>query len=54
MRFCLTFNKVSGQSQLADDVPGNVRLHQVTLLGVVLCCLQQMVELLGIELLETS
>lgn len=50
---CLTFNRVSGQPQLADDVPRNVSFHQVTLLGVILCCLQQMVELLRIKLLET-
>lgn len=52
LSFSLTFNRISGQSQLADDVTRNVSLHQVTLFGVVLCCLQQMVELLRIKLLE--
>lgn len=50
---CLTFDRVSGQSQLADDVTRDVRLHQMTLLGVVLCRLQQMVKLLWVKLLET-
>lgn len=47
-------NRISGQSQLADDVTRNVCFHQMTLLGVVLCCLQQMVKLLRVKLLEES
>lgn len=47
----LTFDGVSGQSELTDDVTRDVRLHQVTLFGVILGRLQQMVELLGVKLL---
>lgn len=47
-----TFYRVSGESQLADDVTGDVCFHQMTLLGVVLCCLQQMIKLLRVKLLE--
>lgn len=51
VKVCLTFDGVSGQAQLADDVPRNVGFHQVTLLGVVLGRLQQVVKLLRVELL---
>ncbi|KAG7238449.1 hypothetical protein INR49_030956, partial [Caranx melampygus] len=37
----LVLYRVSGQPQLADDVPRDVCFHQLSLLGVVLRCLQQ-------------
>lgn len=55
MSFCsvsLTLQRVSGQPQLTDDVPRDVCLHQLSLLGVVLRCLQQMVKLFWVELLS--
>ena len=48
----LTLQWVSGQPQLVDDVSRDVRLHQLSLLGVVLRCLQQMVKLFRVELLS--
>lgn len=48
----LTLQRVSGQAQLADDVSGDVGLHQLSLLGVVLRRLQQMVKLFRVELLS--
>lgn len=47
----VTLQWVSGQPQLADDVSRDVCLHQLSLLGMVLRCLQQMVKLFRIELL---
>lgn len=49
-RYC-TFQRVSGEAQLADDVAGNVRLDDLAHLGVVLCCLQTVQELLWVKLL---
>lgn len=53
LMFCLspTLQRIPRQPQLADDVARDVCLHQLSLLGVVLCCLQQMVELFRVELL---
>lgn len=48
----LTSDGIPGQAQLADDVAGNVRFHQMPLLGVILRRLQQVVKLLGVKLLE--
>lgn len=49
----LTFNRVSGESQLADDVTRNISFHQMALFGMVLRCLQQMIKLLRIKLLKS-
>lgn len=48
----LTLQGVPGEAQLADDVAGDVRLDALALLGMALSCLQQVVELLGVELLK--
>jgi hypothetical protein len=37
-RYC-TFQRVSGEAQLADDVAGDVCLDDLAHLGMVLCCL---------------
>ena len=47
-----TWKGVTGEAQLADDVAGDVRLDKVALLRVALGCLQQVVELLGVEFLR--
>lgn len=49
--FCATFQGISGEAQLADDVTGDVRFDALAFLGVSLRRLQEVVELLGIELL---
>ena len=48
----LTFQGVSGEAQLADDVLGDVRLHALAPLGVALGGLQAVVELLRVKLLQ--
>jgi hypothetical protein len=48
----LTFQGVSGEAQLADDVAGDVGAQELALLGVVLRSLQEVVELLRVELLQ--
>lgn len=48
----LTLQGVPGEAQLADDVAGDVRLDTLALLGMAFSCLQQVVELLGVELLK--
>lgn len=52
MSQCLTLQRVSGQAELADNVAWDVRLHQVSLFGVILGRLQQVVKLLWVELLQ--
>lgn len=47
-----TLQGVPGEAQLADDVSGDVGLDALTLLGMALCCFQQMVELLRVKLLQ--
>lgn len=49
---CVTLQGVPGEAQLTDDVSGDVGLDALTLLGMALCCFQQMVKLLGIKLLQ--
>lgn len=46
-----TWEGVPSEAQLSDDVSGDVGLDQVALLGVSLCRLQQVVELLWVEFL---
>lgn len=48
----LTLQGVPGEAQLADDVAGDVGLDTLALFGMALSCLQQVVELLGVELLK--
>lgn len=52
MSQCLTLQRISGQAELADNVAGDVRLHQVPLFGVILGCLQQVVKVLRVKLLH--
>lgn len=47
-----TLQWVPGEAQLTDDVSGDVRLDALALLSMALCCLQQVVELLRIKLLQ--
>ena len=47
-----TFQGVSGEAELADDVLGDVRLHALAHLGVALGRLQAVVELLRVKLLQ--
>lgn len=49
-----TWKRVPGEAQLTNDVTRNVCLDKVTLLGVALGCLQQVVELLRVEFLSQS
>lgn len=49
-RYC-TFQRVSGEAQLADDVARDVCLDDLAHLGVALGCLQTMKELLWVKLL---
>ena len=49
-RYC-TFQRVPGEAQLADDVAGDVCLDDLAHLGMVLCCLQTVQELLWVKLL---
>jgi len=48
----VTLQGVPGEAQLADDVSGDVRLDALTLLGMALCCFQQVVELLRVKFLQ--
>lgn len=52
MSQCLTLQRVSGQAELADNVAWDVRLHQVSLFGVILGRLQQVVKVLWVKLLQ--
>ena len=47
-----TWKGVTGEAQLADDVAGDVCLDKVALLSMALSCLQQVVELFGVEFLR--
>lgn len=49
-----TLQGVPGEAQLADDVSRDVGLDTLTFLGMALCCLQQVVELLRIKLLQRT
>lgn len=48
----ITLQRVPGEAQLADDVAGDVGFDALTLLGMTFCCLQQVVELLWVKLLQ--
>lgn len=48
-----TFQRISCESQLADDVTGDVRLDALALLGVSFSRLQEVVKLLRVKLLQT-
>lgn len=48
-----TFQRVSCESQLADDVTWNVRFDALALFGVSFSGLQKVVELLRVKLLQT-
>lgn len=50
----LTLQGVPGEAQLADDVTGDVGLDALALLGMALRCFQQVVELLGVKLLQEA
>lgn len=51
---CLTLQRVSGQAELADNVAWDVRLHQVSLFGVIFSCLQEVVKVLWVKLLQQN
>lgn len=48
----LTFQRVLGKAQLADDVAGQIGLHALVLASLAFCSLQQMVEFFRVELLR--
>jgi hypothetical protein len=48
----LTFQRVLGKAQLADDVAGQISLHALVLAGLAFCSLQQMVEFFRVKLLR--
>lgn len=48
----LTLQGVPGETQLADDVARDVTLDALTLLGMTFSCLQQVIELLRVKLLQ--
>lgn len=54
--FCLsvTFNRISGESQLADDVTRDVRFDALALFSVSFSGLQKVVKFLRVKLLETQ
>lgn len=48
-----TFQRVSCESQLADDITWNVRFDALALFGVSFSGLQKVVELLWVKLLQS-
>lgn len=48
----LTLQGIPGETQLADDVARDVTFDALTLLGMTFSCLQQVVELLRVKLLQ--
>lgn len=49
-----TFQRISCESQLADDITWNVRFDALALFGVSFRSLQKMVELLWVKLLQSQ
>lgn len=49
-----TFQRIPGESELADDVSGNICLDALAHLGLTLCSLQTLVKLLWVKLLQNE
>lgn len=49
-----TFQRISCESQLADDITRNVCFDALALFGVSFSCLQKVVELLWVKLLQSQ
>lgn len=52
LQLFLTLQRVLDEPQLADDVAGNVGFYSLADFGVSLCGFQEVIELLGVKLLD--